>query len=930
MITGTTPVRALSPRTLQRARALSLVLSVLFIVSPVLGTTPTASYPRIEASLTLASLASDPFDFTQTDVRVEIAQPDGTVLSLPAFYDGGSTWRVRHTPMLAGEYRVGRITLNGQAAANASAPQPNSWNVTGLPTGAGFVRVDASHPSKFVTDNGHRYFPTGHNAAWDTDSRTNIVSIMPRMGAAHENWSRVWMDHWDGKNLDWPKTGNFGTLSLTVARKWDAIVTAAEQSGIAFQMTLHHHGQYSSQVDPNWGQNPYNSANGGFLANAGQFFTDATAKALTKRKLRYAVARWGYSTSIMAWELFNEVQFTDAALNGQWNVVGAWHDEMAQFLRSQDSYRHLITTSSELGQPIWGKTDYYQHHDYPGDVVSGLRDAPSAPSGQAERPIFGGECGLATTPGIGVPAALWPGLMAAQSGTSQPWWWDRIDAEGDYGYFRAFSDFITEAGIGDQDGLAKSTPVTTSEENGALSFTPGGGWATASQDVFTVGPGAPDGIGTLPSFLQGTYHRSMTPNGYTFKVNFQSPGTFAVQIVEIAASGAGLTVSVDGITAKTASFPAPGSDETTNLTLTVNLAAGAHAVKLINPGLDWIVLGAITLDPYVPILGAYEIGNTNFVAAWIWHRLNLLDPNAMGSSTGTVTLAGLEGGTYAGRWWDTTTGQPLTNVSFSVPSGGATVTLPIPPILRSVAFYAGVPAQAAVDKVAISQVLGTNSPPLQVPITISNHGGLPLSYALASVGASSSTNWLRLPFASGRVAKGSDEAVTIVLAPGGLTNGTYQATLRITTSDPVNPEFDIPLTMDVSPIAAWRQSHFGRSDNGGEAADTADPDNDGLINILEYAFNTSPLVPDQNPVSWKITEGSLVLTFKRPHPAPGDISYLIDTTDNLVSGPWRSGASVLAQTILDNGDGTETVTIRDLVSTNLAAEHYIRLRIGRP
>ena len=91
MTTGTTPVRALSPRTLQRARALSLVLSVLFIVSPVLGTTPTASYPRIEASLTLASLASDPFDFTQTDVRVEIAQPDGTVLSLPAFYDGNST-----------------------------------------------------------------------------------------------------------------------------------------------------------------------------------------------------------------------------------------------------------------------------------------------------------------------------------------------------------------------------------------------------------------------------------------------------------------------------------------------------------------------------------------------------------------------------------------------------------------------------------------------------------------------------------------------------------------------------------------------------------------------------------------------------------------------------------------------------------------------
>ena len=147
------------------------------------------------------------------------------------------------------------------------------------------------------------------------------------------------MDNWDGKNLDWPKPGAFGQLSLSVAQKWDGIVAAAEQSGICFQMTLQHHGQYSSSVDPQWSGNPYNTANGGFLSNATQFFTNATAKALTKRKLRYAVARWGYSPAVMAWELFNEVQFTDAAQVGQWSIIGAWHDEMAQFIRSQASTR---------------------------------------------------------------------------------------------------------------------------------------------------------------------------------------------------------------------------------------------------------------------------------------------------------------------------------------------------------------------------------------------------------------------------------------------------------------------------------------------------------------------------------------------------------------------------------------------------------------
>ena len=79
-----------------------------------------------------------------------------------------------------------------------------------------------------------------------------------------------------GLNLDWPKVNNtFGQLSLPNARNWDAIVAAADQAGIHFQMTLQHHGQYSStnisKIDPNWEQNPYNTANGGFLSSRDKF-----------------------------------------------------------------------------------------------------------------------------------------------------------------------------------------------------------------------------------------------------------------------------------------------------------------------------------------------------------------------------------------------------------------------------------------------------------------------------------------------------------------------------------------------------------------------------------------------------------------------------------------------------------------------------------
>jgi len=93
-------------------------------------------YPKIEAAFSITNLATDPFDYTVTDVRVQVTQPDLTALSLPAFFDGGTTWRVRHTPTQLGLYQITGITLNGSPLA-ASNLQPSSWTVTGTPTSPG-------------------------------------------------------------------------------------------------------------------------------------------------------------------------------------------------------------------------------------------------------------------------------------------------------------------------------------------------------------------------------------------------------------------------------------------------------------------------------------------------------------------------------------------------------------------------------------------------------------------------------------------------------------------------------------------------------------------------------------------------------------------------------------------------------------------------
>ncbi len=1098
------------------------------------------AYSKIEASFNIPGLATDPFDYTVTDVRVQIAQPDSSTVSLPAFFDGGTTWRVRHTPAMPGNHAITSVTLNG-AAASISNLSPTNWVVTGAPASPGFVRIDPANTNRFITDNGRRFFPVGEDVPWDSGSAT-VVNVFGKMGPARENWARVWMNHWDNKNLDWlsgGQVGPLGQLSLTVAQKWDSIVAVAEQSGIRFQMTLHHHGQYSTTVDANWNDNPYNSSNLnstiGFLSSPVGFFTNTTAKAVTKRKLRYAVARWGYSPAVMAWELFNEVQFTDAARNGRWDLVGAWHDEMAQFLRSQDPYRHLITTSSEINQPIWNECDYYQHHDYPTDYITALRDPQGVPAGQPVKPVFGGEAGRDNTVYYGQHAPLWAGLMAGQSGIAQPWYWDRIDSERCYNLIRPVRDFILSAGIAEQDVLNKSAPQFTGGPLSPLVFGLGGGWATAGQDTFTVGNSAPDGIGTAPSFLQGIYHREMTPNGYTFLVNYSQAGTFSIQIILIAAAGAGFQISLDNVVQTNIAFPSTGSDVTTNLTIPVSVSTGAHTIKLDNPSsADWVQLGNVTLNPYAAILGAYQIGNTNFAALWLWHRTNIYNSSASATVSGTVPLSGLAAGNYTATWWDTFAGAALSNFTFTVVGSNA-VTLAVPPVLRSVALFAGKAPQAAVSAPVLTHTFGTNSPALILPLVITNGGGLPLSYSLTITGASpvaytavnstqaggpafvwrdisgvgtdvsgsftqiaapktardegiagpynlgfsfpffsgaqspgtytqfyvspngfitfspfagdrsvnttlpsasaptnlialfwddldvvsgsstravyvdsdplagtftvqynnvrfkgntstvtcqvilkstgeilmqylsmatanlctvglqnaaanqglrvafnqnylqanfairlSPTKWLGLTANAGLLPKSSADVVGVSLNPSGLGYGTYQATALLSTGDASQPLFTLPIALNITPIGTWRQTHFGVADNSGDAADTADPDNDGFINLFEYAFNTDPNISNPSPVSYALVGDHLTVTFKRARPAPADITWLFEVADDLVSGIWQSGPAFTTQNVTDNLDGTETVTVVDNIPISASTSHYLRVRISSP
>jgi hypothetical protein len=266
----------------------------------------------------------------------------------------------------------------------------------------------------------------------------------------------------------------------------------AASSGLALMLSLQNHGPFSLAFNSEWAQNPYNAANGGPLEHPEQVFTDATAQELFRRRLRYCVARWSYAPHLLAWELWNEVDLTNAFAPA---VVAAWHRDMAAYLRSIDPNRHLVSTSFSLYPSIVDTPDYArivddanldftQIHRYTtlgnGTVVGDSDVSHDTPRLTAlmirehARPTLVAEYGVNATDAnttatldpdaIALHDALWSSALAGGFGAAMTWWWDTyIDATPDvvYPMFGALVAFV-EGVAWDRERLSATTASVTS------------------------------------------------------------------------------------------------------------------------------------------------------------------------------------------------------------------------------------------------------------------------------------------------------------------------------------------------------------------------------------------------------------------------------------------------------------------------------------
>jgi hypothetical protein len=109
------------------------------------------------------------------------------------------------------------------------------------------------------------------------------------------------------------------------------------------------------------------------------------------------------------------------------------------------------------------------------------------------------------------------------------------------------------------------------------------------------------------------------------------------------------------------------------------------------------------------------------------------------------------------------------------------------------------------------------------------------------------------------------------------------------------------------------------------ASETADPDKDGLPNLLEYAFHTDPNSAASSSLpTVGIEPGYVTLTYTKLMSAT-DLGYVVEATDSLSPSNWQP-ATVTEEILATSG---VTATIKAKVAFTTETQKFLRLRVTR-
>ena len=665
---------------------------------------------KFELTIDLTAGYTNPYDYTDIDVQCIFTSPSMKKDTVDGFYmqdytlntsngsitaTGASHFKVRYAPKEEGTYSYVLLCTN-KTGATSQVAQSFTCTASLL---HGFVRKNNTNYLSF--DDNTQYIPVGENMSWqDNNVYNDYTTWLPKLTANEGNYIRIWMSDW-AFAYEWKDVYNQGlyhgleSYNQYNAYNLDWLLDYCSQQNVYIMLCLNHHGQVSTTVDPEWNNNPYNAANGGPCTNTWDFFTNTTARAYYRNRMRYLIARCGYSKNIMCWELFNEVGFTDQYTAHQADV-DSWHNEMSTYLKTTDVNKHLVTTSfgdASYRPATWTlpNIDFTQIHTYNSvpNLESSLVGGDLTYLSTYNKPVLNGEFGLgpgdstlkADDPnGVHIHNAIWATSLSGALGSAMTWWWDGyIDPQNLYYHYKPLASFLNTLHL--KDDNYKPAIVTTSGGGATdLTVSPGTNFSKAPASNFTIdasGKLTPD-ASQLSQYIFGSTYNTQYRNPPTFSVTYPIAGQFKVNVGGVSSSSPLVTIKVDNIQVLNVAA-------TSNTIFSVNIKAGAHTITVDNLGIDWFNVSSYTFTNIGSPISTYAIksADTAKVAGWLlntqynWQYLknngNVAPPVVSGA---TLTVAGLQNGGYTVQFYSCSTGAVTSTVAAMASNNMLSVAVP--------------------------------------------------------------------------------------------------------------------------------------------------------------------------------------------------------------------------------------------------------------
>jgi hypothetical protein len=326
-----------------------------------------------------------------------------------------------------------RYILTGQFMADG--PTGLRVNLTNANSQQTFDALPKDKWQKFKIE-----FTTGQNDFW-----------LGRLAISLLSSGTIWLDNLSlkeasgGPELLWeadvnrPLRGIYNQLDCFML---DKIIESAEQNSIYLMLCLITRDLYMHSLSKD--KSPEYQ----------QAISDA------KKFIRYAVARWGYSTSVAAWEYFNEMD--------PGKPTDRFYNEVGDYLQHIDPYNHLSTTSTwhpsakDCRHPDIdiGQLHHYMRpetkENYKDEVAVIIDKTKFLREHAPSKPVLIGEFGLATpkwglsdhmkqdSKAVHFHNSLWASAFAGSSGTAMFWWWDQLDRQDAYGHYKPLADFLAD------------------------------------------------------------------------------------------------------------------------------------------------------------------------------------------------------------------------------------------------------------------------------------------------------------------------------------------------------------------------------------------------------------------------------------------------------------------------------------------------------